>query len=77
MFQTNNQKQAECKSWLDKIVQPTALSRRVIPRLGQTVITPEPTQFTRFRAAVDAIEAGKFATAAHALRAWRAHNPWL
>jgi hypothetical protein len=74
---TNNQRQAEFKSWLDEIVQPTALSRRVIPRQGKTAIPPAHPQFQRFRAVVDFVEAGRFASAAHTLREWRANNPWL
>ena len=64
--------------WLDKIVQPTELSKRediprvCVDRLGY--ITP---QVQRFMDIIKFIEKGKWASAAHTMREWRANNPWI
>ena len=76
---TNNERQAEFKSWLDEIVEPTAVSKRVIPRAGETRIplNEKQAQLQRVLDTIRFIEEGKFASAAHVRREWKKHNPWI
>ena len=77
--QTNNEKQAAASSWLDEIVEPTALSKRVIPRAGETVIplNEKQAQLQRVLVFVRLVEEGKLASAAHVRREWKKHNPYI
>lgn len=68
---SNREEQAAFKSWLDTIVEPTALSQRQIPRIGEVKIPHVNPHFILFRQVVEFIAAGKFASAAHAKREWR------
>jgi hypothetical protein len=76
---TTRKEQAEFKSWLDGIVEPTSLSQRVIPRIGETVIplTPKQAQGKRVMDFIALVEAGKFASAAHLKKEIDKHNPWV
>lgn len=65
------------KGWLDKIVQPTALSLRTdIPKTISFKRFVDP-QVKRLRDVAEFVEAGKWASAAHALREHRLNNPWI
>ena len=76
---TNRQEQQAFKSWLDGIVEPTALSQKVIPRAGETKIplNEKQAQLQRVLDTIRFIEEGKFASAAHVRREWKKHNPWV
>ncbi len=63
-------------NWLDKTVPRTALGERVIVRVTVPEVEP-PLQLRRVWAAADFILEGKFASAAHVLREFRAANPWI
>jgi hypothetical protein len=74
---TNNEKQAEFKSWLDAIVEPTALSLRKVPRAGETAV-PAPYRgeaLVAIREVERLCSIGKFASAARALKAFRLTRP--
>lgn len=64
------------KNWLDEIVQPTALSQRRVPRLGEIKVSPANLQLQRFLKLVEHIQAQRWASAAHVRREWIANNPW-
>ena len=76
---TTRTEQAAFKSWLDGIVEPTALSKRVIPRAGTTVVplTDKQLQLKRVTDFVLFVEAGKLASAAHVRREWKKFNPYI
>ena len=76
---TTREEQAQFKSWLDGIVEPTELSKRKIPRIGETVIplNEKQEQLQRVLDTIRFVEEGKFASAAHVRREWRKHNPWI
>ena len=76
---TTREEQAQFKSWLDGIVEPTALSKRVIPRAGETKIplNEKQAQLQRVLDTIRFVEEGKFASAAHVRREWKKHNPWV